>query len=135
MILRNFIVLEGIDGAGTSTQLDILKNTAGTEKFLFTAEPSPSPVGKFLRTMLKGDVPVSNETAAYIFAADRNEHVNGKMLVDGDRHLVTGISDFIASTINKYSGVIPYSTAILFRRRMLNPDAIIALSTSVNKLT
>ncbi|MBR6079555.1 MAG: dTMP kinase [Treponema sp.] len=93
MILQNFIVLEGIDGAGTSTQLDILKNTAGTEKFLFTAEPSPSPVGKFLRTMLKGDVPVSNETAAYIFAADRNEHVNGKMLVDGDRHLVTGISE------------------------------------------
>lgn len=91
MILNNFIVLEGIDGAGTSTQLDIIKNTPGTEKFLFTAEPSPSPVGKFLRQMLKGDVDVSNETAAYIFAADRNEHVNGKLVVEGDRHLCTGI--------------------------------------------
>lgn len=92
MILQNFIVLEGIDGAGTSTQLDILKNTPGTEKFLFTAEPTPSPVGKFLRQMLKGDVPVSNETAAYMFAADRNEHVNGKLETDGDRHLCTGIA-------------------------------------------
>lgn len=92
MILQNFIVLEGIDGAGTSTQLDIIRNTRGTQKFLFTAEPTPSPVGKFLRQMLRGDIPVSNETAAYIFAADRNEHVNGALVTDGDRHLVTGIS-------------------------------------------
>ncbi len=91
MILKNFIVLEGIDGAGTTTQLDIIKNTPGTQKFLFTAEPTPSPVGKFLRQMLKGDVPVSNETAAYVFAADRNEHVNGPLTIDGDRHLCTGI--------------------------------------------
>lgn len=93
MILQNFIVLEGIDGAGTSTQLDIIRNTPGTQRFLFTAEPTPSPVGRFLRQMLKGDAPVSNETAAYVFAADRNEHVNGRLSIDGDRHLSTGIME------------------------------------------
>ena len=92
MVLRNFIVFEGIDGAGTTTQTTLLKNNPATEKFLFTAEPTNSDIGLFLRRMLKGDVKVSNETAAYLFAADRNEHVNGPLVVDGDRHLVTGLA-------------------------------------------
>ena len=92
MILRNFIVFEGIDGAGTTTQTTLLKNNPATEKFLFTAEPTNSETGLFLRRMLKGDVKVSNETAAYLFAADRNEHINGPLMVDGDRHLVTGLA-------------------------------------------
>ncbi|MBP5443291.1 MAG: dTMP kinase [Treponema sp.] len=92
MVLRNFIVFEGIDGAGTTTQTTLLKNNPATEKFLFTAEPTNSEIGLFLRRMLKGDVKVSNETAAYLFAADRNEHVNGPLVVDGDRHLVTGLA-------------------------------------------
>ena len=90
MILQNFIVFEGIDGAGTSTQLELLKKHEKTERFLFTAEPTPAATGKFLRQMLRGDIPVKNETAAYLFAADRNEHVNGSLVTDGDRHLVTG---------------------------------------------
>ena len=42
--------------------------------------------------MLKGDFPLQNESAAYLFAADRNEHVNGKLLTQGDT-LVTGIKE------------------------------------------
>lgn len=91
MILRNFIVFEGIDGAGTTTQTSLLKNNPATEKFLFTAEPTKAETGRFLRKMLSGEVKVSNETAAYLFAADRNEHVNGPLQVEGDRNLVTGL--------------------------------------------
>ncbi|MBQ5499234.1 MAG: dTMP kinase, partial [Treponema sp.] len=80
MILQNFIVFEGIDGAGTSTQIEMLKNRPEANDFLFTAEPTSAPTGKFLRQMLKGDFPLQNESAAYLFAADRNEHVNGKLL-------------------------------------------------------
>ena len=93
MILQNFIVLEGIDGAGTSTQMDIIKNNPETERFLFTAEPTSAETGKFLRRMLSGDVDVSNETAAYLFAADRNEHVNGKLRTTEDRKLISGIKE------------------------------------------
>ena len=93
MILHNFIVLEGIDGAGTSTQLDIIRNKPGTERFLFTAEPTTYETGRFIRRMLSGEIEVSNETAAYLFAADRNEHVNGRLMVEGDRKLVTGIRE------------------------------------------
>ena len=88
MILQNFIVFEGIDGAGTSTQLDLLKTNKLAKDFLFTAEPTSFYTGKFLRQMLKGDVPVTNETAAYLFAADRNEHINGS-----ENHLVTGVKE------------------------------------------
>ena len=92
MILQNFIVFEGIDGAGTSTQIEMLKNRPEAKDFLFTAEPTSAPTGKFLRQMLKGDFPLQNESAAYLFAADRNEHVNGKLLTQGDT-LVTGIKE------------------------------------------
>lgn len=92
MILQNFIVFEGIDGAGTSTQIEMLKNRPEAKDFLFTAEPTSAPTGKFLRQMLKGDFPLQNESAAYLFAADRNEHINGKLLTQGNT-LVTGIKE------------------------------------------
>ena len=77
MILKNFIVFEGIDGAGTSTQIEILKKRADADRFFFTTEPTDSETGKFLRKMLKGDVELDPRTSAFLFAADRNEHLYG----------------------------------------------------------
>ena len=84
MILQNFIVFEGIDGAGTSTQIARLKNRPDSERFFFTAEPTDGPTGKFLRSMLKGDVTLDPRTAAYLFAADRAEHLWGKSAPNGN---------------------------------------------------
>lgn len=78
MILKNFIVFEGIDGAGTSTQIEVLKKREDADRFFFTAEPTDSETGKFLRKMLKGDVELNPRTTAFLFAADRNEHLYGK---------------------------------------------------------
>lgn len=78
MILKNFIVFEGIDGAGTSTQIDVLKNGPDKDKFFFTTEPTDSPTGLFLRQMLQGKVTLDPKTSAFLFAADRNEHLYGK---------------------------------------------------------
>ncbi|MBQ9495738.1 MAG: dTMP kinase [Treponema sp.] len=77
MILHNFIVFEGVDGAGTSTQINMLKEKFGTTLFA-TSEPTSLPTGMFLRKMLSGAFPVDERTAAYLFAADRCEHVYGK---------------------------------------------------------
>lgn len=93
MVIKNFIVFEGIDGAGTSTQLNVLKNRSDTGSFLFTAEPTGAETGLFLRKMLKGDIPVQPVTAAYLFAADRNEHINGTLCIKEDRQLVTGVKE------------------------------------------
>ena len=76
MILRNFIVLEGIDGAGTSTQLNFLKKMHPQDKTLFTAEPTDSVTGKFLRSILRGDMELDPGTTAFLFAADRHEHLH-----------------------------------------------------------
>ncbi len=77
MILRNFIVFEGIDGAGTSTQIKKLVERGGSD-FIATAEPTSGETGRFLRSMLAGDFSVDEKTNAYLFAADRCEHIFGK---------------------------------------------------------
>lgn len=78
MVLQNFIVFEGIDGAGTSTQLKKLAQKIHSGILFSTAEPTGLPTGVFLRRMLKGEFSVDERTAAYLFGADRCEHVFGK---------------------------------------------------------
>ena len=82
MILKNFIVFEGIDGAGTSTQIKKLVGRGcqecGEGAFVATAEPTGGETGRFLRRMLGGEFSVDEKTNAYLFAADRCEHIFGK---------------------------------------------------------
>ncbi|WP_074640203.1 dTMP kinase [Treponema bryantii] len=87
MILKNFIVFEGIDGAGTSTQIKKLVergNSCCEDRFVATAEPTTGETGRFLRRMLGGEFSVDEKTNAYLFAADRCEHIFGK---DGVKEL------------------------------------------------
>lgn len=77
MLLKNFIVFEGIDGAGTSTQIKKLVES-NPQKYIATAEPTKGETGLFLRRMLAGDFHVDEKTNAYLFAADRCEHIYGK---------------------------------------------------------
>ena len=77
-ILRNFWVLEGLDGAGTTTQLKNLEaymSGKGLPVFR-TAEPTIYETGKFIRRVLSGEVKVPQSTVAYLFAADRDNHLN-----------------------------------------------------------
>ncbi|MDR0630262.1 MAG: dTMP kinase [Treponema sp.] len=79
MILKNFAVFEGGDGSGTTTQLALLQNRFTTLPALphvyATWEPTDGPIGRLLRSALKGETPLQRETLAILFAADRNEHV------------------------------------------------------------
>lgn len=95
VILQNFIVLEGIDGAGTSTQLKNLMEKLPSDRTFFTAEPvESSETGRFLRRILSGEVPVHPATAAFLFAADRNEHLYGKDgIVEKDKDGILCFSD------------------------------------------
>jgi dTMP kinase len=84
MILRNFVVFEGIDGTGTTTQLARLKEryreSLHTENIpaVFTCEPTDGEIGKLIRKALKGDFAYTADTMARLFAADRGEHIFGK---------------------------------------------------------
>lgn len=80
MILNRFIVLEGIDGSGTSTQLKKLSDffTANSIDHHLCCEPTDNSIGMLIRQILKGEMKVTTETLALLFAADRNEHVYGR---------------------------------------------------------
>ncbi len=77
--LDRLIVLEGLDGAGTTTQARMLVErirSSGVAAWS-TSEPTGSPIGRLLRRVLAGEVKVTPETTAYLFASDRWEHVYG----------------------------------------------------------
>ena len=106
MILNNFVVFEGIDGAGTSTQMRLLAERDSGKKIAFTAEPTERPTGKFLRQILAGKEKVSAQTAAYLFAADRAEHLWGDGgLVDQTKNGLTVVSDRYLFSNLAYQGV------------------------------
>jgi dTMP kinase len=79
-----FVVLEGIDGAGTTTQVARLADRLRSEGGLAvrsTREPSDGPIGSMIRQVLTGRI-VAPEgrapgwaTMALLFAADRMDHV------------------------------------------------------------
>ena len=78
-----FIALEGIDGSGTTTQLDRLAaHLRGSNRsVLSTREPSVGPIGRLLRQILVGDhrlpdgTPADGVAVALLFAADRRDHL------------------------------------------------------------
>ena len=78
-----FIVLEGIDSCGKSTQAELLKayfNDRG-EKSTISPEPSKGIIGNLIRQALKqriiftSDRNMFDEQMAYLFAADRHDHL------------------------------------------------------------
>lgn len=79
MILRNFAVIEGADGSGTTTQLKILERRFAEESSLpplfATSEPTDGPAGVLVRRVLKGEEALRGDTLARLFAADRGEHL------------------------------------------------------------
>jgi len=77
--LRRFIVLEGVDGAGTTTQLKAIDAAlkAAEVPHWTTAEPTGRPEGALIRRILGGELEAAPATVAYLFAADRCEHLYG----------------------------------------------------------
>lgn len=78
-VRQGFIVFEGIDGSGTTTQSRLLHERllrAGRSSYL-TSEPTTRAVGLVIRRVLAGEIEAAPETVAYLFAADRSDHLSG----------------------------------------------------------
>ena len=118
-----FIVLDGIDGSGTSTHSKLLAGFLSVKglKTYLTQEPSSSEIGKLLRKYLKNKrIPAS--TDALLFAADRVLHYKEEIkkkceegyIVISDRYVESSIayqssqSDEITiewvENLNKFAG-------------------------------
>jgi dTMP kinase len=77
-----FIVIEGIDGAGTTTQTALLEQGLKGIGYavVTTREPTPGPIGTLIRQALTKRLvepsgePLNADTMALLFAADRVDH-------------------------------------------------------------
>ncbi len=95
-----FIVLEGIDGSGTTTHTKLLGEFLKKKGFKvhLTREPSSSMIGKLLKEALLDDT-IPPETDALLFAADRTLHykmeikkkLDESFIVISDRYLESSI--------------------------------------------
>ena len=72
-----FIVFEGIDGSGKSTQIRMLSNRIQEMKLKVytTFEPTAGTIGTLIRQMLSGKIKIDQRTLAFLFAADRMDHL------------------------------------------------------------
>ena len=120
-----YIAIEGIDTAGKSTQIELLKKDF--KNALFIKEPGFTDTGMKLREIIfKEDI--SKKTELFLFLADRSETVekvikpNFDKLIISDRSVISGIAygleyfDFdLLVNLNKFAtdGIFPQYVIIL----------------------
>jgi dTMP kinase len=92
-----FIVFEGIDGSGKSTQIELLANTMRNKGFQVytTCEPTDGPVGSLIHNIMIGRIKTSNEVIAALFVADRMDHLKNEVngILNKIEQGITVISD------------------------------------------
>jgi thymidylate kinase len=97
-----FIVFEGIDGAGLTTQAELLEKYLRSKKYevVLTKEPTNNLIGGIIRAALKKEWSTSNRTLQLLFSADRAHHLekeiipaleNGKIVIS-DRYFISTIA-------------------------------------------
>lgn len=76
-LLENFVVLEGLDGAGTTTQMQLLAEACdkADRPCKATFEPTDKPIGRLVRSILKKEIVTTPMALAKLYAADREDHL------------------------------------------------------------
>jgi dTMP kinase len=80
MTRGRFIVFEGLDGAGTSTQIERLADYLRRRGIdaATTREPTDGAAGRLIRQVLRGEADLDPAALALLFAADRIDHLEGR---------------------------------------------------------
>lgn len=140
-----FIVFEGIDGSGKTTQAEALKDyfIRQGESATLSPEPSDGLIGQLIRQSLQTEtIPIENpkrreEQMAYLFAADRHYHLYNDLdgvfkLIEKDHsHVITPRYYFSSLAYNCHSPE-EYSFVMGLNQFFPNPDLVIYLDISVD---
>ena len=127
-----YVVIEGIDTAGKSTQLEILKQKY--PEAIFTKEPGGTQIGTKIREMVLNGEAKSKVAEMFLFLADRAEHSyeivkqNPDNIIISDRGFLSGIA---------YAKTAPLEIAISLNIMALNgamPDKIVILELTKEEL-
>jgi len=126
-----FIVLEGLDGSGQSTQAALLKEFLEKEKkisVVLTKEPTNQPpIGTLIRQILKKEINVDPLTLQLLFCADRAEHLKN-VIEHALKNNQWVISDrYFFSTIAYGSLNLNFDWLIKLNENFLMPDIIFLL--------
>lgn len=139
-----FVVVEGLDGAGTTTQcrrlVDRLRDRGWSVRE--TREPSDGPVGSLVRQMLservvvpepgEGSRPVRGDVLALLFAADRLDHVDAEIApaLEGGHVVVSDRyyhSSFAYQSGEDEDGALDTDWVRTLNARALQPDLTVFL--------
>jgi len=96
-----YILFEGIDTCGKSTQIDLIANKH--PEIVITHEPGGTPFGKKAREILLADSLASKRAELLLFLADRAEHYqeviepNKDSVIISDRGFISGIGYALAN--------------------------------------
>lgn len=82
-MVNKFIVFEGLDGSGSSTQASLLYNALVADNLpvMLTTEPTEGPIGLLIKNLFKrriafgGPQKEFDRMLSYLFAADRVDHL------------------------------------------------------------
>jgi len=137
-----FIVLEGIDGAGTTTQCQQLADwlRGRGELAHLTREPSDGPIGTMLRqvlskrlqakTMSGDNVSMDPATVALLFAADRLDHLQNEVVpyTEAGYHVVC--DRYVLSSLAYQSVGVDMKFVRQINDKALAPDLTVFLQVS-----
>jgi len=126
-----FIVFEGLDGSGQSTQAKLLKDYLEKERNLsviLTKEPTDQPpIGTLIRQILRKEISVSPPTLQLLFCADRSEHLE-QVIKPALKKNQWVISDrYFYSTIAYGSLNLDIEWLIKINEQFLVPDIVFLL--------
>ena len=135
-----FIVFEGIDGSGTTTQLSMLEKWLQTKdnpwgSVFFTKEPTTGPVGLFLRQILSKKIELSDENAmALLFAADRAHHQQ-ELQFNLDRGIHVFSDRYILSSLAYQSLAMKQEWIEEINNKAMSPDLTLLFLVSPEEST
>lgn len=130
-----YVVIEGIDRAGKSTQIEFLRQNFPDA--IFTKEPGGTDLGKKIRQILLDTKVVSFVAETFLFLADRAEHMqeviipNLGKLIFSDRSFISGIA--YAAVKNEFS-IEKLLELNSLAMQGIKPDKIIFLELSKEEL-
>lgn len=129
-----FIVLEGLDGAGTTTQARLLeKRLSACGPVWATWEPSERPAGRLIRRILAGEETFDPRALALLFAADRLDHLySPDGILERLRRGIHVICDrYYLSSLAYQTLDAPFSWVYAINSRALRPDLTVFLEVPV----
>ena len=128
-----FIAIEGIDGSGTTTQARMLADWLRLrgEKVVCTSEPTDSPAGRLVKAMLRESARPDEVTLAFLFAADRREHLNSTILPALEKGEWVVTDRYLLSSVAYQSRGAPFEWVCELNKLFLRPAVTVLIDVAV----